>query len=189
MACQPDDVLDFWFGAPPLTQRREWFVKDASFDATIAARFGDTIEAALAGDLTEWNATPRGRLARIIVLDQFTRNVFRGTPRAFAGDALALALAEEALARGEDRRLDPIERIFMYLPLEHAEDLSVQHRCVAAFERLASEHAGFDETCDYARRHFVIIERFGRFPHRNAILGRASSDDERAFLLLPGSGF
>lgn len=189
MASQPNDVLGFWFGAPPLTQRRAWFVKDPAFDAHIAGGFGDTIEAALAGGLAGWDATPRGRLARIIVLDQFTRNVFRGTPRAFAGDALALASAEAALAAGEDQQLDPIERIFMYLPLEHAEDVAVQRRSVAAFARLAQGHAGFDETYDYALRHQVIVERFGRFPHRNAILGRPSTEEELAFLSGPGSSF
>lgn len=185
----PHEVLDFWFGAAPRVQRAEWFRKDAAFDAAIRARFGATIEAALAGALTDWDAVPQGALARIVVLDQFTRNAFRDTARAFAGDALALAAARALVERGDDRRLDPLERVFAYLPFEHAEDGAMQARSLALFGALAREVpalAGFE---DYARRHAVVIERFGRFPHRNTALGRTSTADEAAYLAQPGAGF
>lgn len=183
------DVLDFWFGPPPLAQRAEWFRKDAAFDATIRARFGAAIEAALKGELAAWDATPRGALARVIVLDQFTRNAFRATARAFAGDALALAAAGAMVERGDDRRLAALERVFAYLPFEHAEDATMQARSIALFGALAREEpalAGFE---DYARRHAAVVERFGRFPHRNRLLGRASTAAETEYLAQPGAGF
>jgi uncharacterized protein (DUF924 family) len=121
-------VLDFWFGEPPGdTPRAEWFRKDPAFDAAIRTHFGVPVEQALAGGLADWDTTPEGALARIVVLDQFTRNIFRDTPRAFAGDALALAAAQGLVARGDDRRLLPLQRWFAYLPFEHAEDLGMQH--------------------------------------------------------------
>jgi uncharacterized protein (DUF924 family) len=182
-------VLDFWFGAPPHAARAEWFRKDDAFDATIRTRFGGAIDEALAGRLQDWDATPAGALARVLLLDQFTRNAFRGTPRAFAGDALALAAVRAMVARGDDRALAPLERVFVYLPFEHAEDAAMQRESLRLFEALAPLLPPGDPTLDYARRHAAVIERFGRFPHRNTILGRASTAEETAFLREPGSSF
>ena len=189
-------VLDFWFGAegsPALGQlRAEWFRKDAAFDAAIAQRFGALVEAALAGDLRnlrDWPADPGAALARIVLLDQFTRNMFRATSRAFAGDALALAAAQAMLAAGQDAALRPEQRVFIYLPFEHSEDVALQDRSVALFSALAAEAPGFANMLDYARRHHAVIARFGRFPHRNELLGRASTAAEIAFLQEPGSRF
>jgi uncharacterized protein (DUF924 family) len=188
------DVLDFWFGAPGSATdgrpRREWFVKDAAFDATIRERFGATIDAAVGGGLRDWDDSgPQGVLARLLVLDQFTRNAWRGQPASFAGDALALAAARQLVDSGADRLLTPLQRSFAYMPFEHAEDAAMQERAVALFAALAAQHAGFDETLDYAHRHRDVIARFGRFPHRNAILGRVSTPAETAFLQQPGSRF
>lgn len=188
------EVLDFWFGAPGSLDagkpRREWFVKQDAFDAIVRGRFGATIEQALAGGLREWDDEgPQGALARILVLDQFTRNAHRDTPRAFAGDALALAAARRLVDSGADRQLPPLQRAFVYMPFEHAEDAYMQERAVELFGILAAEHPGFDEMLDYAHRHRGVIARFGRFPHRNAILGRASTPEETGFLRQPGSRF
>jgi len=188
------DVLDFWFGAPGSIEagkpRRAWFVKKDDFDATIRTRFGTTIELALAGGLRDWDAAgPQGVLARILVLDQFTRNAHRNTPQSFAGDALALAAARALVDAGADRGLPPLQRAFVYMPFEHAEDATMQERAVELFGVLAAEHPGFDEMLDYAHRHRGVIARFGRFPHRNDILGRASTPDEVEFLRQPGSRF
>jgi len=190
----PHDVLDFWFGASGSATdgrpRREWFVKDAAFDATIRERFGATIDSAVAGGLRDWDDSgPQGVLARLLVLDQFTRNAWRGQPASFAGDALALAAARQLVDSGADRALTPLQRSFAYMPFEHAEDAAMQERAVALFAALAAQHADFDETLDYARRHRDVIARFGRFPHRNAILGRVSTPAETAFLQQPGSRF
>jgi uncharacterized protein (DUF924 family) len=184
----PARVLAFWFGPPPLAPRAEWFRKDDRFDAAIRERFGEAVGIALAGGYGDWSATPAGALARILLLDQFTRNIHRGTPLAFAGDERALATAEDAVARGFDRQLDPIERRFCYLPFEHSEDLAVQQRSLALFRALADD-TGDRDPLDWAEKHEVIIRRFGRYPHRNAILGRASTPDELAFLAQPGSSF
>jgi uncharacterized protein (DUF924 family) len=188
------EVLDFWFGAPGSLEagkpRREWFVKQDAFDALVRARFGATIEQALAGGLREWDDEgPQGTLARILVLDQFTRNAHRDTPMAFAGDALALAAARRLVDSGADRQLPPLQRAFVYMPFEHAEDAYMQERAVELFGVLAAEHPGFEEMLDYAHRHRGVIARFGRFPHRNAILGRASTPEETEFLRQPGSRF
>jgi len=186
------EVYDFWFLPPDDPAhgqpRDEWFRKDAAFDAAIRARFAPVIERALAGGATEWDADLRGALARIVVLDQFTRNAFRDTPRAFAGDALAQQAALAMTESGRDRLLQPVERWFAYMPLEHAEDLTLQERSVGLFSALAKD-AELGDILDYAERHRDIIARFGRFPHRNAILGRASTPDELEFLKQPGSGF
>jgi uncharacterized protein (DUF924 family) len=188
------EVLDFWFGAPGSPEagqpRRAWFVKKDDFDDTIRTRFGATIEQALAGGLREWDAAgPQGVLARILVLDQFTRNAYRNTQQAFAGDALALAAARQLVDAGADRALPPLQRAFVYMPFEHAEDAYMQERAVELFGVLAAEHPGFDEMLDSAHRHRGVIARFGRFPHRNAILGRASTPEEVEFLRQPGSRF
>ncbi len=189
----PQDVLDFWFGAPRSAEfgssRTPWFRKDPQFDALIAQRFGATVNAALAGGLRDWEATAASGLARIVVLDQFTRNMFRDTPKAFAGDALALAAAQAMVARSDDGALLPVQRAFVYLPFEHAEDLAAQQRCVDLFSALAAQHPETQSMLDYALRHRDVIRRFGRFPHRNAILGRASTAEELKFLERPGSGF
>lgn len=190
----PQDVLDFWFGAPGSLEagkpRREWFVKKDEFDAVIRDRFGVAIDQALAGGLREWDAQgPQGALARILVLDQFTRNAHRNTPSSFAGDALALDAARSLVDSGADRQLPPLQRAFVYMPFEHAEDAYMQERAVELFGALAAEHPGFDEMLDYAHRHRGVIARFGRFPHRNEILGRASTPEETEFLRQPGSRF
>ncbi len=188
-------VLDFWF--LPAGQlghdvfRPEWFRKDPAFDAAIGERFGALAEQALAGGLVDWDATADGALARILLLDQFPRNLFRGTTRAFAGDAAALALAESLVASGRDKNLPPIRRWFVFMPFEHSESLLNQERAVALFAGLRREaqDPAFEAAYDYAVRHRDVVERFGRFPHRNAALGRTSTPEEQAFLKLPGSSF
>lgn len=188
------EVNDFWF-LPPASEgygkpRDVWFRKDAQFDAAIALRFGEVIAQALAGGLRAWDAEgAQGTLARIIVLDQFTRNSARGTPASFAGDALALAAAEVLVDSGAHLQLQPVQRWFAYMPFEHAEDMAAQNRSVALFTALARDHDGFGGALDYALRHRRVIERFGRFAHRNAILGRVSTAAEAGFLTQPGSGF
>ena len=181
-------VLDFWFGPPPLAPRAAWFGKDVAFDDSIRHRFGDAIEQALSGGLGDWEATSRGALARIVVLDQFTRNAYRDTPRAFAGDALALAGATRLVDSGRDRDLAHVERWFAYLPFEHAEDAAAQARSLVLFERLAAD-SGDPSPLEWARRHADVIRRFGRYPHRNAVLGRVSTPEEHEFLQQPGSSF
>ncbi len=182
------DVLDFWF-AGSAAPRAEWFRKDAGFDASIAERFGPLVGHALSGGLAAWGGVPDEALAQVIVLDQFTRNIFRDTPRAFAGDALALAAARAMVARGDDQALPPLRRVFAYLPFEHAEDRAMQHESLRLFAALSAADASLANFEDYARRHAEVIERFGRFPHRNAVLGRAPTAEELLFLQQPGSSF
>ncbi len=188
------DVLNFWFlpegseghGA----QRAEWFRKDDAFDAAIHDRFAPLVEQAVAGGLREWDQQgPTGILARILLLDQFTRNAYRGTPASFAGDALALAAAKQLVDSGADRQLTPLQRWFAYMPFEHAEDAAMQEQSVALFTRLSEQNPGYEGVLDYAHRHRGVIARFGRFPHRNPILGRASTPEEADYLAQPGSGF
>jgi uncharacterized protein (DUF924 family) len=185
-------ILTFWYGpqraAPDRTERDVWFRKDAAFDAEIRARFGSAVDIALAGGYGAWCATAEGALARVLLLDQFTRNVHRDTPAAFAGDARALATAQDAVARGLDRALDPHGRWFLYMPFEHAEDRVAQLRSLALFGALATE-TGLARPLEWAHKHADIIARFGRYPHRNAILGRTSTPEELAFLAGPGSRF
>ncbi|MCM2307522.1 MAG: DUF924 domain-containing protein [Sulfuritalea sp.] len=186
-------ILDFWFLPPDHpdhgTYRPEWFRKDEAFDAAIRERFGAEIDAALSS--VPGDANDMAVLARILLLDQFTRNIHRGTPRAFAGDAQALSLATSLVGAGRDKNLSPWQRWFAYLPFEHSESLLDQERAVALFAALRREmrHAAFDSAYDYALRHREVIARFGRFPHRNAVLGRESTPDEIDFLKLPGSSF
>ena len=186
-------VLDFWFGAPGApergTARAEWFRKDAAFDARIAQRFGTLIDAALRGELGGWAARPLSALAQIVVLDQFTRNTRRGSAAMFAGDAQALAAAKAMVDSGDDRALPGVMRQFVYLPFEHAEDLSEQRRAVALFTQLAADEPALAGLVEWAQKHCVIVARFGRFPHRNALLGRASTPEEIEFLRQPGAGF
>lgn len=186
----PEEVLAFWFGQADYGQPRPaWFRKDADFDDEIRRRFGTTVDAALAGKMDHWGETPDAALALILTLDQFPRNLFRNQARAFAGDDAALRLAGRIIDKGWDRERLVVERLFLYLPFEHSESLADQHRSLALFTGLAAAHAGNDGYVDYARRHYEIIARFGRFPHRNAALGRVSTDAEAAFLAQPGSGF
>ena len=189
-------VLDFWFGAtddPGHAQTRpQWFRKDEAFDAAIAQRFGPLIECALIGGIDDWSAAPLAplpALARVIVLDQFTRNSFRGTARAFAGDAMALQTARALVASGLDRQFSGVQRQFCYLPFEHAEDLSHQRTAVQLFEQLGRDEPALAGLTEWAQRHMDIVARFGRFPHRNAALGRVSTPEEIAFLQQPGSSF
>ena len=186
-------VLDFWFGAPGSAEfgsaRKAWFSKDPAFDATIRQRFGALVERALRGELDDWADAPRSALARILLLDQFTRNAFRGTPRAFAGDPRALAAAAAMVGLRQDEELPTFMRGFVYLPYEHAEGLAMQDEAIRLLTRLAAADPAQQSMLDYAHRHRAIIERFGRFPHRNAILGRRSTAEEIEFLRQPGSGF
>jgi uncharacterized protein (DUF924 family) len=200
MIATPDAVLDFWFGAPgsaaevAARQRTLWFAKSAANDQIVAERFAETLVAAGRGELDDWAATPRGRLALIVVLDQFPHHIHRDHGQSFAYDALSLALAMEMIERGEDAHVTPIERVFVYLPLEHAESMAMQDRSVALYETLAHEAAAaerqlFDGFLDYARKHRDVVARFGRFPHRNELLGRPSTTEEIEFLKQPGSRF
>jgi uncharacterized protein (DUF924 family) len=186
-------VLEFWFGAPGTpgfgTDRRDWWRKDPAFDAEIRARFGASIERALRGELQEWAAQAESALAQILLLDQLTRNAFRDTPRAFAGDARALEAASAMVGTQQDLALPPFQRRFVYLPFEHAEGSAMQAESVRLFARLAESDPAQTEALDYAKRHQAIVDRFGRFPHRNAILGRRSTAEEIEFLKQPGSSF
>lgn len=188
-------VLNYWFGALGSANddqvRSLWFTKSAATDADISTRFSTLIEAALAGGLQDWAATAQGRLARIVLLDQFTRNVFRGQARSFAGDPLALADAMHLLDQDRSgfEQLPPLQRWFALMPLEHAEDAAIQARCVAEFEQQARLDPRLQGALDYARKHEAVIQQFGRFPHRNPILGRDSSPAELAYLAQPGAGF
>jgi uncharacterized protein (DUF924 family) len=178
---QAHDILHFWFET--LTPKQH-FVKDAALDASLRARFGATLEAAARCELWTWRSSPQGRLAEILVLDQFSRNIYRDTPGAFAQDALALVLAQELVASGQDHSLTPAQRAFAYLPYMHSESALVHTQALALFSQ-----PGLENNLDFERRHQAIIARFDRYPHRNAILGRSSSAEELAFLAEPGSSF
>ena len=177
----PENILHFWF--TELTPKQH-FVKDAALDDVIRTRFGATLEAAARCELFAWRATPEGRLAEILVLDQLSRNVFRDTPRSFAQDALALVLAQELVAGGHDLALPLAQREFAYMPYMHSESATVHAQSVALFSQ-----PGMEDTLRFELRHQAIIDRFGRYPHRNAILGRISTDEELTFLSEPGSSF
>lgn len=197
---ETESVLGFWLGdcgvdgAIDPTRRKMWFKDGPKHDAEIRERFGRLHERASRGSLDGWAATARGRLALIVVLDQFSRHIHRGTAQAFAQDPAAQKLALEGIDEGADLKLAPVEQSFFYLPFEHAEDRALQARSVECYERLVlavapawrKDYQGF---LDHARRHRAVIERFGRFPHRNAALGRPSTPDEIAFLKEPGSSF
>ena len=178
---QPQSILHFWF--EELTPKQH-FAKDPALDETIRTRFGATLEAAARCELFGWRATPEGRLAEIIVLDQFSRNVYRDTARAFAQDALALVLAQELVASTQDRSLPVAQRIFAYMPYMHSESALVHTQALALFSQ-----PGMESNLDFEMRHKAIVDRFGRYPHRNAILGRTSTAEELAFLSEPGSSF
>jgi uncharacterized protein (DUF924 family) len=177
----PEEVCRFWVEE---CERAQWFTATPAFDREIRERFGDT-HLMLAGGVDEtWRADARSRLAAVIVLDQFPRNIYRGTPLAFATDGLALREAKLALAAGADAKVESSCRCFFYLPFEHAEDIAEQDRSVALFSAL-----GDAEFTDYAIRHRDVIAAYGRFPHRNAILGRESTEAELEYLAKPGAGF
>lgn len=198
-----DTVIDYWFGsdADELAdatiagrQSKLWWGKNADVDADIRSRFEELVEPAARGTLDDWKREPGGWLALILVTDQFPRNIHRDTPAMFGFDGAARRLCVEGTESGVDRRLRPIQRVFFYLPLEHSEDADDQARCVALMRALAGtvpngERGVFQGFVDYALAHKRIIDRFGRFPHRNEILGRESTAAERAFLREPGSSF
>jgi uncharacterized protein (DUF924 family) len=190
-----DDVLGFWFGTPGTedatyqARRTLWFRKNPDTDHEIRRRFLPLYERAIAHQLDDWQATPEGTLALTIVLDQFPRNMFRDSPQAFASDAQALEVAKGAIARGVDQQLPPVQRFFLYLPLEHSENLDDQHQSVERSHQLVEACPELADTYEYAIKHQEVIERFGRFPHRNAILGRETTPEETEFLKQPGSSF
>ena len=188
-----EEVLNFWFGPLkdgfPVSDRGElWWSGKTENDRLIAELFGHQVNLALRGELDHWAVQPRGRLALIILLDQFTRTIFRGSSDAFSGDHKALVLADEGWQSGIDQGLEPVERTFFYMPFEHAETLDIQERCIACFEQMLLEVSGIHKLqvegwLDFAFQHHRQIEKFGRFPHRNEVLGRSSTSEELAFLL------
>lgn len=181
MTMTVDEVLTFWFDE---LESAQWFRKDPRLDAEIARRFGACLAAACRGELWRWRETPAGRLGEIIVLDQFSRNIHRDTPAAFAADPMALVLAQETVARGDDVGLSPTRRAFLYMPFMHSESAVIHEQALRLFAQ-----PGLEKNLDIERRHREIILRFGRYPHRNAILGRDSTPEEREFLTQPGSSF
>lgn len=196
---EPDEIINFWFGPgddpyhvdDQISTR--WFAGGKEFDEEIRRRFGNDLHRAICGEYDGWAEDPRGRLALVLLLDQFSRNLFRGSPRSWSQDLVAQHLVLEAMDDGVDEELRPVERTFFYLPLEHAEDLQLQQMSVRAFSQLADEapdSAGyFQVALDYAKRHLEIIERFGRFPHRNDVIGRPTTAEEAEFLTQPNSSF
>lgn len=187
-----DEILNFWFGKPDEAsygkERSFWFTKKPEFDQQIKTRFLTDYDYAVAGQLNYWKESPRRCLALILLLDQFPRNMFRGTAQALATDPQALSVAQHAVAKGFDQELPTVERWFIYLPFEHSENLDHQRQSVELFATL-SDDPDSATTIDYAVRHCSVIERFGRFPHRNKILGRATTPEEEEFLKQPGSSF
>lgn len=197
-----DGILDFWFGEmkegePPSSEKQKmWWAKDDSIDKYIEDNFGVCVEKASEGNLDSWLETPRGNLALIILLDQFSRNIYRDTPGAFENDSQALKVADSGITVGMDKELHPVMRIFFYIPFMHSEDLEMQKRSVELYSLLEEECRNNESvrkvvsnSLDFAHRHKEIIERFGRFPHRNDILGRESTPEEIEFLKKPGSSF
>jgi uncharacterized protein (DUF924 family) len=185
-------VLDFWFGAASTADygdaRKEWFRKDPTFDAQVRERFAGLHARLSRGETAGWDQAPLPLLAQIVVLDQFSRNMFRDSPDAFASDTRALAGARKMVMQGWDMALLPMMRMFVYLPFEHSENLADQDRCVELMQRVTVD-ARFADLAQWAEKHRVVIARFGRFPHRNAILGRPSTPEEAEYLRQPGSGF
>lgn len=195
-------MLEYWFGdlkegeAPPDDVIARWWGKDQETDDYIRERFGRDLEEAARGELARWEETPRGTLALIIVLDQFSRNVYRDDPRAFARDGLALGTAVNGISKGFDKGLHPVMRVFFYMPFMHSEDMAMQERSLELFRGLEDEFSHVPDVSemlssnrDFAERHYNIVKRFGRYPHRNGILGRESTPEETEFLKQPGSSF
>lgn len=176
-----EEVLKFWFEE---LNEKQWWVKDLELDKTIESRFGELLGKATRGELSDWRSTPEGRLAEVIILDQFSRNIYRGKPGSFEFDPLAVKCAEEAIASGDDKKLEPTKRLFLYMPYMHSESLEVHNKAVELFEDL-----GFESNLKYEHAHRDIIVKFGRYPHRNEILGRESTPEEKEFLTQPGSSF
>ncbi|KAA2284577.1 DUF924 family protein [Arenimonas fontis] len=177
----PAQVLEFWFVQ---TRPEQWWAADPGFDERVRAGFGECLLQAARGELWHWRADAEGRLAEIIVLDQFPRNIHRGSPQAFAHDGMALVLAQEAVAAGAAGALEPVRAGFLLMPFMHSESPAVHVEAERLFARFGSA-----ENLEFERRHKAIINRFGRYPHRNAILGRESTPEEREFLRQPGSSF
>lgn len=175
------DILDFWFS--PETQPN-WFAKSDQFDQSLKEKFGDILEQASKAELWSWRKNADGRLAEILILDQFSRNIFRDTPRAFTQDSLALALAQEAISQDLDKQLSPEQRSFLYMPFMHSESKLIHEFALKLFQ-----HLGNPENLEYEIKHKIIIDRFGRYPHRNQILGRESTEEELSFLTQPDSSF
>ena len=174
-------VLDFWFKE---LEPKQWWEKNHQLDLMIQTKFGSLHQQAKAGELFEWRETPSGSLAEVIVLDQFSRNIFRDTSESFASDPLGLALAQFAISKGFDLELPPTERSFLYLPFMHSESKVIHQQAIKLFEALGNANS-----LEFERKHKVIIDRFGRYPHRNSILGRVSTDEEIEFLKEPDSSF
>ncbi len=181
MSETPTDILKFWFETLTPSQ---WFRKDAGLDRKISQAFSELHRQAACCELYGWRRSPEGRLAEIIVLDQFSRNIFRDTPEAFASDPLALALAQEAVASGADSAMSATEQSFLYMPYMHSESAVIHEIAMNLYDQ-----EGLEENLEFERRHKAIIDRFGRYPHRNIILGRPSTPEEIEFLKQPGSGF
>lgn len=177
----PDNILSFWFKE---IEPKQWFVKDLSFDQLLIERFSDIHKKASQCELYDWRTTAEGCLAEVIILDQFSRNMFRDKANAFASDPLALALAQSAIATGKDKDLTPTQRTFLYMPFMHSESLKVHDVAVKLFT-----DNGIQGNLDFEIKHRDIIEKYGRYPHRNAVLGRESSPEEIEFLAQPGSSF
>ncbi|KAM3099414.1 DUF924 family protein [Phormidesmis sp. 146-12] len=188
---QIEAILNFWFGEiaedGQFNYRKEWFIKNPEFDEQVKP-FQSTYEQAAQGQLDTWLESPQGCLALVLLLDQVPRNLFRGQPKSFATDAKALSVTQTALSQGFDQALPPVQRFFLYMPLEHSEDLEHQHQSVSLFHQFVDDPV-LRDTYDYAIRHRDVIERFGRFPHRNQILDRPSTPQEVEFLKQPGSSF
>ena len=185
-------VLDFWFGTPDSATYgqpvKAWFIKNPEFDRAIEQQFGQTLQQAIAEKLNHWQDAPLSCLALVIVLDQFSRNLFRRSPQAFAQDAQALAIAKQAIAQGFDQQVLPVQRIFFYLPFEHSEAIADQETSLQLFSTLTND-PGCESFMVYAQKHYDVIAKFGRFPHRNTILGRPNTTAEEEFLKQPGSSF
>ncbi|QYJ86884.1 DUF924 domain-containing protein [Shewanella mesophila] len=181
IAFTPDDIIHFWFEE---VEPKSWFEKDLNFDEIIKLRFGNLLEQAKQGELYHWRTSPAGRLAEIIILDQFSRNIYRDTPAAFAADPMALTLAQEAVALGIDNELKPKQVPFLYMPYMHSESSAIHEVAMVLFSREAAA-----TNLEFERRHKAIIDKFGRYPHRNPILGRQSTAEELMFLEQPGSSF
>ena len=200
LSAAAEEVLAFWFGdapddpATPQRQAQLWWSKVPALDDEIRRRFAGLRRRAIGGELDDWLAAPRGRLAAIILVDQFSRNLFRGDPEAFRNDPIALLWCRDGIDADADQALRPVERQFLYLPLQHSENLPDQELSVVLYEQLlkavpAGQRDQYRDYLDFARRHHDIVARFGRFPHRNRILGRASTPEEVEFLKQPGSSF